>query len=147
MLAVQFLDKVLDMPVVVHRQVLRSMVQKTVVQQLPFIESRRLSLRAAEADPHGPDCSADHRDSPVAVRCQVVDDPIGDVHVKKIAEIPQLQSTKVVDIPFVTQRLIAMVLVTTEIPQLRMDKVVDAPIMQVVHTPVVCNDMSSTSLS
>ena len=37
--------------------------------------------------------------------------------------------------------------VTTEIPQLRMDKVVDAPIMQVVHTPVVCNDMSSTSLS
>ena len=45
MLPVQFLDKVLDMPVVVLRQVLRSMVQKTVVvPQLHFIDGRRHSL-------------------------------------------------------------------------------------------------------
>ena len=58
-----------------------------------------------------PDCSADHRDSPVAVRCQVVDVPFGDVYVQKTAEIPQLQFCKVVDTP----RLISMVLVTMEI--------------------------------
>ena len=44
------------MPVVVLRQVLGSMVQKTGD---PF--------RGTEADPHGPDCSADHRVSTVAV--------------------------------------------------------------------------------
>ena len=45
MLPVQFLDKVLDMPVVVQRQVLRSMVQKTVESpQLHFIDGRRHSL-------------------------------------------------------------------------------------------------------
>ena len=87
MLPVQFLDKVLDVPIVVLRQVLRSMVQKTVFPQLPSIESRRHSLRAAEADPHGPDCSADHRDSPVAVRFQVVGVPIGDVDVQKTVDI------------------------------------------------------------
>ena len=66
-LPVQFLHKVLEMPVVVLRHVLRSMVQKTVVPQLPSIESRRHSLRAAEADPHGPDCSAFARVSLVSV--------------------------------------------------------------------------------
>ena len=60
-LPVHFLDKVLDMPVVVLRQVLQSMVQKTVVvPQLQSIDGRRHSLRSAEAEPHGPDCSADH---------------------------------------------------------------------------------------
>ena len=55
MLPVQLVDKVLDVPVVVLRQVLRSMVQKTVVvPQLLSIESRRHSFRAAETDPHGP---------------------------------------------------------------------------------------------
>ena len=45
MLPIQFLDKVLDMPVVILRQVLRSMVQKTVVvPQLHFIDGRRHSL-------------------------------------------------------------------------------------------------------
>ena len=45
MLPVQFLDKVLDMPVEVLRQVLGSMVQKTVVvPQLHFIDGRRHSL-------------------------------------------------------------------------------------------------------
>ena len=64
---VQFLDKVLDMPIAVLRQVLRSMVQKTVVvTQWQSIEGRRHSFRAAEAHPHGPGCSADHGDSAVA---------------------------------------------------------------------------------
>ena len=36
-------------------------------------DSRRHSFRSADADPHGPDYSADHGDSPVAVRFQVVD--------------------------------------------------------------------------
>ena len=49
-LPVQLLDKVLDVPVVVLRQVPGLMVQKTVVvPQLPSIESRRLPFRAAEA--------------------------------------------------------------------------------------------------
>ena len=62
------------MSVVVLRQVLGLMVQKTVVRpQLPSIVGRRHHLRSAEADPLGPDCSADHRDSSVAVRPQVVD--------------------------------------------------------------------------
>ena len=34
---------------------------------------RRHLFRSAEADPHGPGCLADHRDSPVAVRFSVVD--------------------------------------------------------------------------
>ena len=49
---VQFLDKVLDMPVAVLRQVLRSMVQKTVVvTQLQSIEGRRhfLSCRRSSS--------------------------------------------------------------------------------------------------
>ena len=52
MLPVQFLDKVLDMPIVVQRQVLRSMVQKTVESpQLHFIDGRRhpLSLRKSSS--------------------------------------------------------------------------------------------------
>ena len=86
------------------------------------------------------DCSADHRDSPVAVRFHVVDVSVSDVGVQKTAEIPQLQFIKVVDTPFVTQRLIPMVLVTIAILQSLLDKVVDAPIMQVVQVakiPVV----------
>ena len=75
MLPLQFLDKVLDMPVEVLRQVLGSMVQKTVVPQLPSIEGRRLSFRAAEADPHGPGFSADHGDSAVQL-ILVVDVPV-----------------------------------------------------------------------
>ena len=50
------------------------------------------------------------------------------------ADFPQLQFIKVVDISFVLQRLIPMVLVTMEIPQLRVDKVVDALFMPVVQT-------------
>ena len=52
---------------VVQRQVRGFLVQKTVVvPQLQFIVGRRHSFRAAEADPHGPVCSADHGDSAVA---------------------------------------------------------------------------------
>ena len=43
------------------------------VPQLQFIDGRRHPFRTAETDLHGPDRSADHRDSPVAVRFQVVD--------------------------------------------------------------------------
>ena len=67
-LLVQFLDTVLDMPGVLLRQVPDSMVQKTVVvPQLQFIVVRRHPFRAADADSHGPDYSADHRVSTVAV--------------------------------------------------------------------------------
>ena len=96
MLLVQFLDEVLDMPVVVLRQGLRLMVQKTVVPQLPSMECRRHSLRAAEADPQSPDCSALHRDSPVAVRFLVVDPccagrAVSGAAVEKTFVLPQLQ--------------------------------------------------------
>ena len=54
---------------VVQRQVRGFMVQQTVVvPQLQFIAGYRHPVSAAEADPHGPDYSADHRDSAVAVR-------------------------------------------------------------------------------
>ena len=55
-----------------------SMVQKiVVVPQMQFIiVGRRHPLRSAEADPHGPVYSPDHRDSPVAVRFQMVDAPV-----------------------------------------------------------------------
>ena len=56
--------RLLDIPVVQQRQVRGSMDLKTVfVPQLQFIACRRLPLRAAEADPHGP---GDHGGSPVA---------------------------------------------------------------------------------
>ena len=48
--------------------------QKDVYAAISF-QGRRHPCRDAEADPHGPDCSADHRDSAVAVRCQVIDGP------------------------------------------------------------------------
>ena len=52
---------------VVQRQVRGFLVQKTVVvPQLLFFVGRRHSFRAADADPHGPVCSADHGDSTVA---------------------------------------------------------------------------------
>ena len=54
---------------------------------------------------------------------------------QKIAEIPQLQFIKVVDTPFVTQRLIPVVLVTKEIPQWGVDKVVDEPLCRTSRFP------------
>ena len=118
------------------------MVQKTVVlPQLQFIASRRHPFRAAEADPHGPDCSADHRDFPGAVRCQVVDDPFLDVDVQKTAEISQLQLiNKGFNIPVLAQRLLPMVqavLRTIGIPQLLVDNGVDAPVLPVVQVSQV----------
>ena len=98
-LPVQLLDKVLDVPVVVLRQVPGLMVQKTVeVPQLQSIESRRHPFRAAEGDPHGPVYLADHKGSSVAVRCQVVDALIAHV---------------VFDMPVVVQRQVLMVQLTS----------------------------------
>ena len=54
------------------------------------------------------------------------------VHPFRDAEAFSHGPKQVVDIPFVTQRLIPMVMVILEISQLLVDKVVDAPIMQVV---------------
>ena len=73
--------RLLDILVVQQRQVSGSILKTVVVPQLQFIACRRLPLRAAEADPHDPDCSAVHCVSPVAVRCHVVDVPIGDLEV------------------------------------------------------------------
>ena len=48
---------------------LASTLQKTAESpQLQFLDGRGHSLRHAEADPHGPDCLADHRDFAVAGR-------------------------------------------------------------------------------
>ena len=84
----------------------------------------------------GPVYSADHRDSPVAVRFQVVDALIFRVvqflQVAETAVIPQLQFITVSTL-FVTQMLIPMVLATMESPQLRVDGAADAPVMQVVQ--------------
>ena len=54
---------------VAQRQCFGQTVENSVmVPQLLFIGGRLPSFRSAEADPHGPDCSADHRDSSDAVR-------------------------------------------------------------------------------
>ena len=160
--------RLLDIPVVQQRQVRGSMVQKTVVvPQLQFIACRRLAFRAADSDPHGLACSEDHRDSPVAVRCQVVDVPFVDVNVQKTGESAVAAHQQglqhpcrgaeagshvldcshagcagfqVINFPVVVQRPFPMDLVTIETPQLLVDKVVDAPILQgvqVVDIPVV----------
>ena len=49
---------------------------------------------------------------------------------RKLWQFPQLLSMQVVDISFVVQRPISMVLLTMEIPQLRVDTVVDGPFVQ-----------------
>ena len=67
MLPVQFLDTVLDMPVVVLRR--SSFVSAEICGfSAVAVHRRRLPSSFADADPHGPDCSADHRDSSDAVR-------------------------------------------------------------------------------
>ena len=168
--------RLLDTPVVQQRQMRGLMVLKTVVvPELQFIARRRLPFRAAEAGPHGPDCSADHRDSPVAVRCQVVDVPVGDVDVQKTAENPQLQFTKVVDTPLrgaeapphgpcehsgspvapvqggrcphSAGRAGRSSLTGAGCEDHSRDPTVAAHVDKVVHMPVVCNDRSLTSLS
>ena len=66
--------EVVETTVVVRRQVRGSLLQKTVVvPQLQFFGGRRHPFRAAEAHPHGPVCSEDHRESAEAVRFLVVD--------------------------------------------------------------------------
>ena len=97
-LPVQLLDKVLDVPVVVLRQVRGFMVQKTVVvPQLQFIVGRRHFFRAADADPHGPVCSADHGDYTVAAyfggRCPCCAGScrFSGAAVEKTLALPQLQ--------------------------------------------------------
>ena len=77
------------------------------VVDAPFMQVVQISCRGAEADSHGLDSSADHRNSPVA---------------------PQ-------DIPVVSPRLIPMVSFTIDIPQFFIDKVIDAPVVQVERVP------------
>ena len=56
-----------DMPVVILSGGFGQTVQKTADSpQLQSIAGRQHPLRAANADPHGPVCSADHGDSSVA---------------------------------------------------------------------------------
>ena len=50
-----------------------------------------------------------------------------------VVNAPVVQVVQVVDIPFVTQRLFTMVLVTIEVPQLLVDKGLVAPVVQVVQ--------------
>ena len=62
----QFIDDVWTFSLCNDRYVV-FLVQKTVVvPQLLFFVGRRHSFRAADADPYGPVCSADHGDSTVA---------------------------------------------------------------------------------
>ena len=59
------LGQVVDVPVVVQRQVRGQTVQMAVpVPQLPFIGGRRHPGHGAEANSHGFPCSEDHRDFP-----------------------------------------------------------------------------------
>ena len=107
-----------------QRQVQGFMVQKTVVvPQLQF-EGHQHPCSGAEADSHGLNCSADHRNSPVARG--------------RGGRSPFAQVVQVIVIPAETLRLISiMVLLTIEIPHLLVDKVVDAPFMQALQAVVI----------
>ena len=133
--------------------------------------SRSLSsCRDAEAHPHGP---CDHSDSPVAFRhggqwprcagragflpSQVVDIPVVVPRLTPMVLTVPSCVDKVVDAPFCRGAGRRQSCRDTEAdPRGLSDQsdspvarghVVDAPFMQVVHTPVVCNDKPSTSLS
>ena len=94
--------QVVDTPFVTQRCIPMVLVTMEIPQlrldmvgRWPFVAGRAVPCCDAEADPHGPDCLSDHRDSPVAshgVQCPVV------------------QGVLVVDIPVVVQRPIPMVL-------------------------------------
>ena len=58
-------------------------------------------------------------------------------------DFPQLQSTNVVDISFVVQRLIFVVIETIEIPQWRVDMLVDAPLCRSCRFPGVVTEADS----
>ena len=90
---------------VAQRQRYGQTVQKTVLAPQFAVHRRSTaSLRAAEANPHGPACSENHRDSAVAVG-QVVDAPVVQVvpyplsfrqvlmvqTLQKTVEVPQMQ--------------------------------------------------------
>ena len=73
-------------------------LQKTAESpQLQFSAGHRHPVRAAEADPHGPDNSADHREYTVAVRIWLSMSPIcgpcslSGAAVEKTFVLPQLQ--------------------------------------------------------
>ena len=126
-------------------------VAGAAVPQLQFIEGRRHPCLYADADPHGPVCSENHRDSPVARRhggrcpfragrsgshVQVVGGTVvlpQFLHVEKI-----VVSFEVVDILVVTQRLFPMVQAfqqTIEIPQLFVDMAVEVPVVWMQQVP------------
>ena len=125
-----------DIPVV------QQMQKIVVVPQLQSIEGRRHSFRAAEADPRGPDCSADHGDSAVAAhfggRCPCCAGR-ADSQVLPLRRPWRSHSCSAVavhqgrSLPVVTTSLFLMVLATMETPHLRLDTVVNAPILQVVQ--------------
>ena len=146
MLPVQFLDTVLDMPVVVLRQVPGLMVQKTVVRpQLQSIEGRRHSLSFSRGSSPWSSlftrpqrfssccsisgsrcpCCAGRAVSPVLPwRRSWRSHSCSSLRNRRpfFADSPQLQFIMVVDIPFVPHTQILMVqtiLQTTEFPQLQ----------------------------
>ena len=110
---------------VAQRQVYGQTVQKTVLVPQFAVHRRSTSLRAAEANPHGPACSESHRDSTVAVGqmvdalvVQVVPCPTG-AHGSDSAENcgNAAVAARRFDISVVVQRQIPMVLFRTiEIP-------------------------------
>ena len=74
-LQVQFLDNVVFLPGIVQRLALLVLTVQIFALAPQFYRRSTASLRAAEANPHGPACSGNHRDSAVAVG-QVVDAPV-----------------------------------------------------------------------
>ena len=89
----------LDTFVVQQRQVRGFLVQKTVVvPQLQFFTGRQHPLLAANADPHGPVCPADHGDSTVAAyfggRCSCC----------RVAQIPRCCRGEALGAPTVAAR-------------------------------------------
>ena len=107
-------------------QIPQLLVDKVVaapVKQVAGLSGHQHPCRGAEADPHG---LADQRDSPVA-RGHVVDALI--LQVVPVARVSQVLVVKI----------------TVVIPQFQ--HIEKTCVDKVVHTPFVCNDKSSTSLS
>ena len=111
-----------------------------MVVDAPGLQVVQISLSWRRGLSRGPDCSSDHRDSPVAHRhgglcpccaCRASSTGPGQCSpVMQAVRVPQ-----VVIIPIAAQRLTSMVSLTMEIPQLLLDEVVDVLLARVPQVP------------
>ena len=154
MLPFHFLDKVLDMPVVVLRQVLRSIVPKTVVvPQLHFIDGRRLppSFRRGRS----PRSRLFSRPQRFTSCCSISGGRFpfcaGRAFSPVLSWRRSWRSHSCCGfsrcLPVVTLRFIPMVLATMGTPQLLLDTAVNSPFMQFVQVFISARSSSFAAMA